>query len=101
MAHIEFILAAVTVVLTCAWLISRFVLSRRTSRDLVWRTALIVVAITPGLALVRGEFLPWQFSLPILPAVSTRVLDLRLKYIRRRHLPKIVASRSSGNRNCD
>jgi hypothetical protein len=68
MALIEFILAAVTIVLAVAWFISQFGLSTRTSRDLVWRTALIVVTITPGLALVRGACLPWQWSIPVLPA---------------------------------
>ncbi len=70
MAHIEFILAAVTVVLTLAWFLSQSMFSKRTSRDLVWRTALVVVALTPGMSLIRGEILPWQWPIAILPAAK-------------------------------
>lgn len=67
MAQLEFMLATVTTVLIAAWFISRFVLVRETSRDLVWRLALIVVAATPVLALVRDASSSWQWSIPILP----------------------------------
>lgn len=70
MAHVEFMLAAVTVVLSLVWLLCRFVFARRTSRDLAWRTALVVVAIAPGLTVVRSACLSWQWPIRILPAAS-------------------------------
>src|SRR3990172_8908151 len=72
MAQMEFILVAVTTVLAGAWLVSRFVLARPASRDLLWRTALVAVALLPALALVRGELVEWQWPLAILPAVEAR-----------------------------
>ena len=37
LSHIEFILAVVTVVLALAWFSCRFLVSQRTSRDLISR----------------------------------------------------------------
>lgn len=75
MAHFEFIFAAVTVVLALAWFLARFAFTSRTARDLVWRTALVVVAMTPLLSFVRGACSPWQWALPILPSQAASVAD--------------------------
>src|SRR5262245_28156129 len=68
MGLIEFVLGAVTVVPGVAWVACRGLVKRDVSRDLMWRTALVVVALTPALAFVRDASTAWQWPLAILPA---------------------------------
>jgi len=71
MADVEFILVAVTLVLALAWLISRYLFLLPASRDLIWRTALVAVALTPALTAVREPLIRWQWRLAILPAAES------------------------------
>lgn len=68
MEWIEGILAAVTVLLLSAWFISRLKSVRTATRDLIWRTALILVALIPGIFLCRAAVADWQWRLPVWPA---------------------------------
>lgn len=73
MQTILILLAAVTAILMVAWLIARQLRQRPTIQDLVWRTTLVAVAMTPVALLARGALTDHQWSLVILPAVQTDV----------------------------
>ena len=69
MAAIGFVVATVTAVLSVAWILTRLV-RHVVFADLVWRTSLVVVALTPLLALGRDLYTPWQWTVPVLPPAA-------------------------------
>ena len=71
LSHIESTLSGITVVLALGWFACRFLMSQLTSRDLVWRTALVIVAIMPVISIARTITQPWQWSVAVLPSIST------------------------------
>jgi beta-lactamase regulating signal transducer with metallopeptidase domain/protocatechuate 3,4-dioxygenase beta subunit len=79
MGYFADIFAVVTFALTAAWLLSVFVFTQRSSRDLIWRTALVVVALAPGLPLAHSAAFPWQWPLAILPAASLQITQTRAR----------------------
>lgn len=70
MAQIEIILAAVTALLMTVWLADSFLPAGPASRDLLWRTALVLVAITPAIVFLRGIVAERKLPLYILPALQ-------------------------------
>ena len=71
MASLGFIAVAITVVLALAWIITRSAFTAPASSDLIWRTALVAVALIPMLPLVRGQITGWRWQLPVLRAAET------------------------------
>lgn len=68
MNQVFVLLSVVTGVLGIAWLASVLLRSRTAERDLVWRTALLTVAVAPLLVLGQAHLAPWQWSVALLPA---------------------------------
>ena len=97
LSHIEFILAVVTVVLALAWFSCRFLVSQRTSRDLIWRTALVIVAMMPAISVARTITQPWQLSVTVLPSTSTvqRTEKSVVSVVKPRMLPRPDVVRSN------
>ncbi len=72
MISLVLILAVVTALLVGAWLVARLGLAKQTaSQDLLWRTALIAVALVPVLVLARSVPFGWHWSVPVLPASAS------------------------------
>ena len=65
------LLAVVTAILMVAWSMARLLRQYPAAQDLLWRTTLVAVAITPVALLSRAILTDHQWSLPILPAIST------------------------------
>ncbi|WP_010581867.1 M56 family metallopeptidase [Schlesneria paludicola] len=98
MGRVEGTLVAVTVILLAAWGISRLVFSRPSLCDFVWRTALILVALSPGVVTGRAVLVNWQWQLPVWPAIVLPSSDTQTisRLTPEQPTPVPVANRTDG-----
>ena len=76
MSQLIVLLTGVTAIVAIAWLTAQFFFTRSTSRDLVWRTALVLVAIAPLVLIARSAIREWQWPLAILPAETSHGAEM-------------------------